>query len=117
MGDGFNRREPIEPSKIYDNPEIVEIFQRSHWMGYFERLRGFDDEISLEFALNFQNIKDLEYITVVRGLEIKVDEASISRVSNLPMGLPWDKEERQEATNAKKLFFHKNERPKKTKMG
>jgi hypothetical protein len=53
----------------------------------------------------------------VRGLEIMVDEASISRVSNLPMGFPWDKEERHEATNAKKLFFHKNEKPQEGKNG
>jgi hypothetical protein len=33
------------------------------------------------------------------------------------MGLPWDKEERQEATNAKKLFFHPNERPQEDKNG
>jgi hypothetical protein len=56
MGDVFNKREPIEPSKIYEKPGVVEIFQRSHWLGYFDRLRGYDDEISLDFSLNFQNI-------------------------------------------------------------
>jgi hypothetical protein len=33
------------------------------------------------------------------------------------MGLPWDKEERKEDTNAKKLFFHPNERPQEEKNG
>ena len=47
MGAGFNKREPTEPSRIYDNLEIVEIFQISNWLGYFERLKGFDDEIYL----------------------------------------------------------------------
>jgi hypothetical protein len=32
------------------------------------------------------------------------------------MGLPWDKEERQEAINLKKSFFHPNEKLMKTKM-
>jgi hypothetical protein len=27
MGEGFNKREPTEPSRIYDNPEILEKFQ------------------------------------------------------------------------------------------
>jgi hypothetical protein len=60
MGARFNRREPTKPSKIYDNPGIIDDFRRSQWLGYFERLRGFDDEIALEFALNFQDIKDRE---------------------------------------------------------
>ena len=33
------------------------------------------------------------------------------------MGLPWDKEEIQEATNAKKLFFLKHENPLEYKNG
>jgi hypothetical protein len=33
------------------------------------------------------------------------------------MGLPWDKEERQEAINAKKTFFHPNEKPHEEKNG
>jgi hypothetical protein len=53
MGIGFNRREPTKPSKVYESHELVEIFHRSQWFGYFDRLRGYDDEISLEFALNF----------------------------------------------------------------
>jgi hypothetical protein len=80
---------------LHENPDIVEIFQRSDWLGYFDRLRGFDDEIYLEFSLNFQNVKDQEYITAITVLEIMVDKASINRVSNLPMGFSWDKEERK----------------------
>jgi len=60
-------------------------------MGYFEMLRGFDDEISLDFALYFQNIKYQEYNTTMGGLEIIMDEASINIVSILTMCLPWDK--------------------------
>jgi len=71
----------------------LEIFQRSDLLGYFDKLRGYDDEITLEFALNFHNIKVQEYVTAIKGLEIFVDEDSISRVSIFTMGLPWDKEE------------------------
>ena len=52
MGAVFKRGEPTKPSKVYDNPEIVEIFQKCEWLGYFERLRGFDDEVSMEFSQN-----------------------------------------------------------------
>jgi hypothetical protein len=31
----------------------------------------------------------------VRGLELHIDEASINRIYGLPMGLPWDKDERK----------------------
>jgi len=58
MGTRVNKSEPTEPSNIYDNPGIVDIFQRSHWLGYFEILVGFDVEISLDFSLNLQNIRN-----------------------------------------------------------
>jgi len=79
-------------------------------LGYFERLRGFDDEVSIEFAQNFQNTKEQEYMTTIRGLTITIHEASISRVSSLTLGIPWDKEERQEAINVKRAFSLQNEK-------
>jgi hypothetical protein len=84
---------------------------------YFDRLRGYDDEISMEFSLNFQNIRGKEYIIIVRGLEIHVDEATINRVSCLPMDFPWDKDERQEASDDKNLFFLSYEEPIEDKNG
>jgi hypothetical protein len=36
MGDGFKRREPKNPSRVYDNPEIVDFFHKCDWLGYFE---------------------------------------------------------------------------------
>jgi hypothetical protein len=86
-------------------------------LGYFERLRRFDDEISMDFSHNFHIIRDQEYMTTIRGLTIRINEASINNVSNLPLGIPWDKEERQEAINAKKTFFLHNEKPDEDKNG
>jgi hypothetical protein len=62
----------------------VEIFQKCEWLGYFERLRGFDDEVAMEFSQNFQSIRDQEFVTTIRGITIRVNEASISKVSSLP---------------------------------
>jgi hypothetical protein len=50
-------------------------------------------------------------------LEIRVNENFINKIYSLPIAIPWDKEEIQEATNAKKLFFHPNERPQEDKNG
>jgi hypothetical protein len=77
---------------VYDNREILEIFQMCNWLGYFERLKGYDDKVAMEFALIFQNIQEQEYVATVRGLIIRVIEASIDKISSFPMGLHWDKE-------------------------
>jgi len=52
----------------------------------------------------------------LRGLIIKINESSINKVFSLSMGLPWDKEERQEAIIAKKTLFLPNEKPDEDKM-
>jgi hypothetical protein len=56
-------------------------------------------------------------VTIIRGLTIKINEASINKFSNLPLGIPWDKEERQEVVNSKKAFFLHNEKPDEDKNG
>jgi hypothetical protein len=80
MGPGFKRREPTQTSRFYDNSMIVGIVQRCEWLGYFERLRGF--------------MQDHEYVTTIRGLTFRINEASIKNVSSLLLGIPSDKEER-----------------------
>jgi hypothetical protein len=39
---------------------------------------------------------------------MRINEASINKVYDLPLSLPWDKKERQESINAKKAFFLPN---------
>jgi hypothetical protein len=53
----------------------------------------------------------------MRGMIIKINESSTSRVSSMSMGLPWDKEERQEVINAKNAFFLPNEKFDEDKNG
>jgi len=48
---GFNRREPIETSRIDLHPSLVEIFLRHNWLGFFELLRGYDDDVAQEFSM------------------------------------------------------------------
>ena len=35
---------------------------------YFDILQGYDDKVTLKIALNFQNVKNREYVRVVIGL-------------------------------------------------
>jgi hypothetical protein len=46
-----------------------------------------------------------------------IDEATINKVLSLPMGLPWDKDDRHEASDAKNLFLFSYEEPIKEKNG
>jgi len=41
----------------------------------------------------------------------------ISRITSLPLGLPWSKEEKPSGQVAKKTFFHPNEHPVQDKNG
>ena len=70
MGKGSMEANPIEASRLYNNPEVVEIFQQYNWIDYFNRLYGYDDNIVMEFSLNFHHIRDQEYSTSMKGLYI-----------------------------------------------
>lgn len=49
---GYNIRETTYSSRIHENPKVRDILENWIWLGIFERLRGFDDEIALKFTLN-----------------------------------------------------------------
>jgi hypothetical protein len=53
----------------------------------------------------------------MRGMEIQINEVVISKVSCLLVGPPWDKEDRQPATDAKKLFLLSYEELEENKNG
>ena len=36
------------------HPEVNQIFQQAGWVGYFQRLQGFDPQQVLEFARNLR---------------------------------------------------------------
>jgi hypothetical protein len=86
-------------------------------LGYLNRLKGFDDNISLEFAQNFHNLEEQEYSTTVKGLWIKFNEPILVSIKILLFGFPWDKDERKLALYAKKYFFETYENMEETKNG
>jgi len=52
-----------------------------------------------------------------RGLTIKLTPQLISRVTDLPLGIPWSKEERALGQKAKKEFFLLEEQFSEDKNG
>jgi hypothetical protein len=86
-------------------------------LGHLNRLKGFDDNISLEFAQNFHNLEGQEYSTTVKGLWIKFNEPILVSVTRLLVGFPWDKEETKLALYAKKYFLETYEKMEETKNG
>jgi len=63
-------------------------------MGFFEKLRGYDDEVARGFALSLIPLTRIHATVVVRGLSIDLTLELISRVTTLPLGVPWRKEEK-----------------------
>ena len=94
MTGGFNRRESINIVRIHQHPPVLEIFTRHNWMGYFEKLRGYDNGVAREFALSLILLTKAHATVVVRGLSIELNPKLISRITTLPLGVPYRKEDK-----------------------
>ena len=117
MPGGFIRREPTDSTKLRENQEVVELFTRAQWISFCDKLQGYDDEVAEEF-LQALRPKSKTLATVnFRGLSLKLTPQYISRITELPMGLPWDKEERKLSQQAKKEFFPPEEEFSEDKNG
>ena len=73
--------------RIHEHPPLVEIFPRHNWMGYFEKLRGYDDEVARYFALSIITLTRTHVTLVVRGPSIEFSAELISRITTLPLGV------------------------------
>jgi len=114
MTGGFNKREPTKIVRIHQHPPVVEIFTRHQWMGFFERMRGYDDEVATDFALSLIPLTSTHAAVVVKGLSVETPEV-IRRIATLPLGLPWRKENKGNNTLAKKKFFLEGKEPMEDK--
>lgn len=81
------------------------MFSRAHWMSFCDKIQGHDDEITEEFLRSLKLKSKTLAIVNFRGLTLRLTPQLISRVTDLPMGVPWDKEERKLGQKAKKEFF------------
>ena len=46
MPGGFIRKEPLDSSKLHEHPEVVELFTQANWISFFDRIQGYDEEIT-----------------------------------------------------------------------
>jgi len=105
MTRGFNRREPTNIVRIQQHPQELEIFIRHQWMGFFEKFIGYDDEVAQEFSHSLTRHNRIHATIIVRGLTIDLTPELISRVTTLPLGIPWRKEDKADSEVEKIKFF------------
>ncbi len=111
------RKDPTNSNRLHAYPQVVEIFTRENWMNFFEKFRGFDDKISHEFSLSLVPHTITHATITIRGLSIKITHEFISRVTTLPLRLPWSKDEKIIGQAAKRKIFQDNETPVEDKKG
>jgi len=102
------RKEPTNSTRLHAHPQVVEIFTRENWMNFFEKFRGFDDEIDHEFSLSLVHHTRTHATVTIRGLSIEITPEFINRVTTLSLGLPWSKDEKIIGQAAKRNFFQDN---------
>jgi len=117
MTRGFNKREPNNTTRIHQRPPMVDIFTRHQLMGFSERMRGYDDDVAREFSISFIPLTRASANVVVKCLSVAITPEVISRITTLPLGLPWRKEDKTNNTLAKKSFFLEGEEPIEDKNG
>jgi len=56
-------------------------------MGFFEKLKGCDDEITHEFSMALQSQGEDNATIFVKGISIHLNAELIIRVTNIPLGV------------------------------
>lgn len=74
-------------------------------MPFFERIHGYDEEVKEEFLMSLRPHSKSHATVSFRGLTIELTPKFISKITCLPVGLPWSKEEKPLGQVAKKTFF------------
>ena len=117
MPGGFIKKEPSDSKKLRETPEVVDLFSHAQWMSFCDKLQGHDDEVAEEFLRSLKPKSKTLAVVNFGGLTLRLTPQFISRVTDLPMGVPWDKEERKLGQKAKKEFFLSEEQFSEDKNG
>ena len=80
--------------RIQQHPQVLEIFIRHNWMGFFKKFRGYDDEVAQYFSISLTPLTRIHAIVVIRGLTIYLTLELINKVTIVPLGIPWKKEDK-----------------------
>jgi len=103
--------------RIQQQFQVLEIFIRHQWMGFFEKFTGYDDEVAQEFSHYLTPHNRIHATVIVRGLTIDLTPELISRVTTLPLGIPWIKEDKVDCQVVKRKLFLEGEEPTEDKNG
>ena len=80
-------------------------------------MRGYDDEVAKDFALSLIPLTGTHATTVVKFLLVEITPEVIGRITTLPLGLPWRKEDNGNNQLAKKKFLLEGEEAMDDKNG
>ena len=69
MGGEPLHHEPSNVSLLQQNPVALEVFMATRWLQYFKKLQGYNNSISLDFAMNLEGDHSM-----VRGVPIDFSE-------------------------------------------
>ena len=103
--------------RIQQDPQVLEIFVRHQWMGFFKKFTGYDDKVAQESAHSLTPHNTIHATVIVRGINIDLTPKLISRVTTLSLGIPWRKEDKVNSQMAKMKFFLEDEEPTEDKNG
>ena len=90
---------------------------KASMMGFFEWMRGYHDDVAREFSISLTPLTRTNATTLVKDLLVEMNLEVISRITTLPLGLPWRKEDKGNITLVKKRFFWKERSQWRKKMG
>ena len=93
------------------------MFTRHNWMGFFEKMRGYDDEVVRYFVLSLIPLTKTHATTMVKGILEEITLEVIGRINTLPLGIPWRKEDKGNNQLARKKFFLEGEEEMEDKNG
>ena len=82
------RKEPLNSNKLHEHPKVVALFTSANWMSFFERIHGYDEEVTEEFLMSLRPHSKTHATVSFRGLTIEITPEFINRVTGLPLGLP-----------------------------
>ena len=85
---GFIRKEPSDSSKSHEHPEVVDLFTRTNWISFFDKIQGYDEEITEDFLMSLRAHSKTHATVSFRGLTLELTPELISGVTSLPLGLP-----------------------------
>lgn len=111
------RNESLNSARLHEHPKVVALFTRANWMPFFEKLHGYDEEVTEEFSLSLTPHSKTHATVSPRGLTIEITLEFISRVNCLPLGLPQSKEEKPLGQFTKNTFFQPDEHPVEDRNG